>query len=163
MSAVPGMGTHLPPAQRSPGLGEQPVPPSSGLGSQFHPEPPADPQWVLGVLGGQGDDIPLVQPLSNELGVTPGMVCRGENPKVPNDFNWGSLGVQSHWPVPAPGCRGAPMGSASARAAAWIGYQGKFHPGRACQALPQLPRAVMESPFLQGLKRSVPVALGDVN
>lgn len=83
---------------------------SSGLGFQFHPEPPAVPQ-VLGVSGDQGEYILLLQLLRNDLDITPGMVCRGENPKIPNDFSWGSLGVQSHSPVPVPGAGRTSLGA----------------------------------------------------
>lgn len=79
-------------------------PTSSGLGSQFYPEPHAVPQCVLCVLGDQGKySLLLLQPLRNNLEITPGMVCREENPRIANYFTWLSLGVQSHSPVPVPG------------------------------------------------------------
>lgn len=101
---------------------------SSGLGSQFHPEPLTVPQWVLGVLGVQGKYI-LPPQLEKQPGYHP-----WNGLQVPNDFSWGSLGVQSHSPEPVPGAVSQP-----GLLSGWTGYQGEFLHGKACQAQHRLP------------------------
>lgn len=43
-----------------------------------------------------------------------------------------------------------------------VGYQENFLHGKGCEALARLPRAVVESLSLEGLKRWLDVAFGDM-
>jgi len=63
--------------------------------------------------------------------------------------------------------RSFPLGEIPARSQAasgevQIGYWEKFFTGRAVRRWPRLPRAVGESPSLEGFKHRVDVALGDM-